>query len=628
MRKLPSDAFLPSGGFDREMSTPMSHPYHNGHGHDHDHAPTSIRPPPPNTSPIAPASAQFNGPHAPFQPSIYPFQPIHDYNPNQPSQNPNALGLSPSAYPRSGAAPSFNSPHASSQRLFETTPSSIRRSSSLSPTSIAPARAPHLSMPREPHATGLPAASPSLGVATSLSRSVSADAAAPQQTSLHLVQRLAQQNSLIREAWEAERTYLEANRKRAEEVYQEERAIMEDLREDWVNEKADLQREMQALRERLHRLEGENAALRTLASPGSQQYSAMVSPRLAPATGQRDSSETAALPPGLEGAARRPHFANAGGSRTSPNGQPDALAATRLDPRTQPETSPSRDFLASPDKQIDASIPLIDVQQIDPTLDGIFVKANAVQKTTFSETSAKSTPGTSPPTGDDAAEQEGTNTNRRTSSKAQTMQALAAGEIRRRTMHAGHTPNHSLSLFPTMTTMDGSGATRQSEATTPTAAASAPPEPEQNVAHEESAGDETEGENLAEPDPSAENSDGDRDVHMQPQLEPVDDMPLKGPLMVKNIPAQDEIFWAQVNKKLEPISHGENALPTVMRGVKDEDVDDVKPEASPVLSAVAPGDVAGAHDEPDDVGGKKTVEADVPLKLRTTTNFGAPFGAM
>lgn len=450
---------------------------------------------------------------------------------------------------------------------------------------------------------------------------MSADAAAPQQTSLHLVQRLAQQNSLIREAWEAERTYLEANRKRAEEVYQEERAIMEDLREDWINEKADMQREMQALREHIHRIEGENAALKSVVSPGSH-YSGMVSPRLGHTSGQRDTSELTSLPPGLEGAARRPHFANVGGSRTSPTGQAEGHATVPLDPRTQPETSPTRDFLASPDKETEASIPLIDVQEIDPTLDGIFVKANAVQRPTFAEASAKSTPGTSPPAGEDGhSEQKEPTIKRRTSSKAQTMQALAAGEIRRRTMHAGHTPNHSLSLFPTMTSLDRSDTTQQSEATTPTAT-SAPPEQREYAIGEDSTGEETEGDNLAEPDPSADNSDSDRpNAHMEPQLEPVDDVPLTGPLMVKNIPAQDEIFWAQVNKKLEPISNGQNALPAVMRGEQGYQASIERPDQPRFGSD-------GAQDLPEESDGKKAVEADVPLKMRSTTNFGAPFGAM
>ena len=174
-----------------------------------------------------------------------------------------------------------------------------------------------------------------------------------------------------------------------------------------------------------------------------------------------------------------------------------------------------------------------------------------------------------------------------------------------------------------MTTLDGSGTNQQSEATTPTAT-SVPPEQEESAIREDSTGEETEGENenLAEPDPSAENSDSDRqNAHMEPQLEPIDDLPLTGPLMVKNIPAQDEIFWAQVNKKLEPISNGQNALPAVMVGQQDDQASIEKPE-QPTFGT------DGAQDLPEESDGKKPVEADVPLKMRSTTNFGAPFGAM
>ncbi|KAJ3496264.1 hypothetical protein NLG97_g2779 [Lecanicillium saksenae] len=259
------------------------------------------------------------------------------------------------------------------------------------------------------------------------------------------------------------------------------------------------------------------------------------------------------LPPGLQGASRRPHMVSSNGSRTSPTGNGDPSAPTPLDPRTQPETSTSRDFLASRKKAGDAPIPLIDVHEIDPKLDGIFIKANAVRDT-FTTSSVKSSPATSPPTDQSSSEQEGT-LRRRTSSKAQTMQALAAGEMRRRTMHAGHTPNHSLSLFPTMTTLDGSMTAGQSEATTPTAVNKAPMDDEEEP---ETLPDPEHMEDAAEADKLPESPVEDVDeTQMEPRLEPQDDVPLKGPLMVKNIPAQDEIFWAQVNQKLEGISNSE-----------------------------------------------------------------------
>ncbi|ATY61761.1 hypothetical protein A9K55_008804 [Cordyceps militaris] len=563
MTRQPSDAFLPSGGFHHDALLPAS--------------PTSA------------STVELS--------TAYDLQPIYEYHTR--SSSPAAAAAADPRFAHS--APLFN--YASSHiPLASSLNSAIRRDSSLSPTDIGVARAPRPSMP--PPTVGSlsrDTVSPSLAVATSLTRSVSADAAAPQQTSLHLVQRLVQQNSLIREAWEAERKYLEANRKRAEEVYQEERTIMMDMRESWVGERAIMQRELHVVRERLQHLESENAGLKSLTSPSSQ-LSGLVSPAAAVGKSHADS-----LPPGLQGASQRPHFLSSNGSRTSPMGNPDQSASMPLDPRTQPETSSTRDFLVSRKRTNDAPIPLIDVHEIDPKLDGIFLKANAVRDTftqSSVKSSAKSSPATSPPADQSSSEQEGAPNKRRSSSKAQTMQALAAGELRRRTMHAGHTPNHSLSLFPTMTTLDGSMTAGQSEATTPTAA---------NKPVEE---DCQEPEVTTEPDRADAALETDKlpdapvdDMDETLRLEPKDDIPLKGPLMVKNIPAQDEIFWARVNQKLEGISHGEEeALPTVMKSQLAEHEKSMTNGASEAFEATKP------------------VEVDVPLKIRTTTNFGAPFG--
>lgn len=286
-----------------------------------------------------------------------------------------------------------------------------------------------------------------------------------------------------------------------------------------------------------------------------------------------------------------------------------------LDPRTQPETSSARDFLPSRTRTSDAPIPLIDVHEIDPKLDGIFIKANAVRDT-FTQSSIKSSPATSPPTDQSSSEHEGPS--RRSSSKAQTMQALAAGEMRRRTMHAGHTPNHSLSLFPTMTTLDGSMTAGQSEATTPTAVNKSvqdddqepQPEPAPKPEHVDVVQQE-------DKPPQDAPVDDVYETQQEARLEPKDDVPLKGPLMVKNIPAQDEIFWARVNQKLEGIRHSEEeALPTVMKSQQQlaAENDKDRPKAN------------GASDDTHEEPATKSVEADVPLKMRTTTNFGAPFG--
>ncbi|KAJ3502004.1 hypothetical protein NM208_g16818 [Fusarium decemcellulare] len=102
------------------------------------------------------------------------------------------------------------------------------------------------------------------------------------------------------------------------------------------------------------------------------------------------------------------------------------------------------------------------------------------------------------------------------------------------------------------------------------------------------------------------------------------------------MPAKDELFWEAVNKKLEPISQGQNALPAVMQ----VSVEDPETEAGPSgLNASLHGpktvgpvggdgstDAQAGADDSDGETGAKGIDADVPLKFKATSNFGAPFG--
>ena len=608
-----------------------------------------------------------------------------------------------------------------------------------------------------------------------LYRSVSADSAALPQSvgNHHLVQRLAQQNALIREAWEAERNYLEANRRRAEEVYQEERVIMEEVREGWENEKAAMLREMQVLKERIQRLEGENHTLKAVAAQ-SVQITGVVSPRESLRAASVDTSNASAvsapagfsghvglpgqsqqslsrqpqslqsqaqqplspqalaalarhslshpsgpqqslsqqqqqqrtlghldlaqqprhlslggqqpvlnsvlsqsihhhqqplpaeadpftLPPGLDGASRRPHFAKPGSSRTSPTGQPESSPFIPLDPRMQPQTSHAKDFLNSSTDESDSPVPVIDVQEVDPKLEGIPLKATAVQKYTFgANESANGSPAVSPPavTNQKLAEKPRPHAIKRLSSKDNTFQVLQAEESRRLTMHAGHTPNHSLSLFPTMSIAASStGAPQDDDDTSGQASISglasasgqasapaldAPDAPAEANEETERAAEKSLDHGKAKAGlidgPDDDGPSDDLDLGLPEEvMEPEDDVKLKGPLMIKNIPAQDEIFWDQVNKKLEPISQGRDALPTVMRAALDEEETAGSSSGLGVIREVAPVGGDASHDpgaqaagaEGEGGGGdrgRKGVEAEIPLKLKSTTNFGAPFG--
>ncbi|KAK5998953.1 hypothetical protein PT974_01337 [Cladobotryum mycophilum] len=638
-----SDSFLPSGALDCEM--PATY-YANGNS-------SSILSPPSSKPPFAApetTNERFSSPapHLPIDSSSLALNKSHT----------SYAGLAPytasSRAPLSSLSLSTSAPDPLPAFTFPPQPFStdsfLPHSAGLSSdasTFRSPASPNHLAL----SGTTLGHLIPGLDTSASLSRSISADGAVPQQQhhhhhqqpSSHLIQRLTHQNALIREAWEAERNYLEANRRRAEEVYQEERAIMEDVRESWHHEKSDLLHEVQLLRERIQRLEGENSALKAIASQsiqvtgvlsplasqrgdsvdGSAENSPSYFPIAADAvastseqillqmhTGMSSAEAAATLPPGLDGASRRPHFA-------SPPKQQLSSPPYILDPRTQPETSVLHDFLADSSEETETPVAVIDVQEIDPKLEGISLKATAIQKPTFTEEIATSPPITSPPAKLIGRHNRhiGSVLLKRGSSKEHTIQVLAAEESRRLTMHAGHTPNHSLSLFPTMTTATGaSSALARNEEDDDVAE-----NDDVNHAHDEV------------PPPG----DDVRDAE-EPLLEPTDDLPpLKGPLMIKNIPAQDDLFLAALNKKLEPISQGQDALPTVVQTPVAELDETHWPDTAISLSG---GDAAqdsqsviirdDDDDDDDNNLGNRSMERDVPLKLRTTTNFGAPFGMM
>lgn len=656
---LAANAFagLDTNGSSNRVSSakPTANGYHAGSTFDYTHQQPQPQPQPhahnqynhPLSSNRAVGAASITSPIPPHSASNY------HHNGFPPSVLPTSAHDSLAFVPTTTAFPAHPPPNSNNYYTHHSPPHSLQavpRSSYLSPTQTGRRNSP-------------PILPPDVNGASLLYRSVSADSAPPHSTNHHLVQRLAQQNALIREAWEAERNYLEANRRRAEEVYQEERVIMEEVREGWENEKATMLLEIQALKERIQRLEGENHTLKAVTAQ-SVQISGVVSPQASqqgdsiassanisaasasgvsvpnghptlhslPPQGILPESDPLSLPPGLDGASRRPHFAKVGSSRTSPIGQPDSSPFIPLDPRMQPQVSNPKDFLSSPSaEENDMPVPVIDVHELDPKLDGIPLKATAVQKFTFAANeSNNASPATSPPP---AAEKEPLdqarpNPIKRLSSKDHTIQVLRAEESRRLTMHAGHTPNHSLSLFPTMSIAASSTGPVQDDETPEKTLDSAPSAPEPKSEADD------------EPEPVAEDADvvipGEeaQEGHPEEVMDPEDDVKLKGPLMIKNIPAQDEIFWDQVNKKLEPISLGQDALPTVMRtSLGDEDAPGAPKGLEGFRAQVAPvgGDAshdagAGGDEAEAEVSGQKGVEGEIPLKLRSTTNFGAPFG--
>ncbi|SPJ85624.1 uncharacterized protein FTOL_11405 [Fusarium torulosum] len=658
--RLMPEAFMPSGGYD-SLSLNNHLPYHN----------TSNIPSPPTSYPRAGTlrhqypqhyldpcqqhnqdynQSQFQRGRIPPA-STLSFQP-NDSSPLSLESLRAAQSVPPNYRPYPQQADSFNT--------FDVRPATV------SPTHGGPPPAPEFRFPASSTAP-LPTVSSSSGLAgASLSRSVSADAVAATQSSLHVVQRLVQQNQSIREAWEAERNHLEANRRRVEEVYQEERLIMDEVRDTWEVEKEIMAREIEDLKERVHRLEGENSALKAVTAQ-SIQVTGVVSPLASQRGGSGEGSldnsyfpappgrltsraqnptipagismtDASFLPPGLDGASRRPHFSSSS-ARVSPTTQPESSPFVPLDPRMQTQNPTAKDFLPSPTEDVITPVPVIDVQEIDPKLEGIPLKATAVQKPTFAASASPSENPTSPVTSPPGAaaqspEQSRRPLNVRGSSKEYTLQALSAVESRRLTMHAGHTPNHSLSLFPKVNPADpasivGEGATPTVEsvlnldtATTEGEPRDTLPVPVQSDRRDSKVSFVSCTEEL---DPNA----------LDALMEPSDgDKPLKGPLMLRNMPAKDELFWEEVHKKLEPISQGLNSLPAVMQtsesiaGPSSLNIQAVGPKSVGPVGGDGSADAKAETDNSDGEGGGKAIEADVPLKLKSTSNFGAPFGAM
>lgn len=650
MTRLPSTAFLPSGAFDSDMSLSLDGSSFHGLDHDHHHKRlngnandsfdrlscrnfSSVIPPPsasslPRTTSNYPLLADISSPSLQSLPSLSNSESI-----------PFSLSSIPAPQPQNSRLPS----HLQFQ-AFPSDPST----SSLSPTLIGPSGH-RLPPPTSITATSKPTP-PHLppGVVGSLPRSVSVDAAASSHLSAQIVQRLNQQNALVREAWEAERNYLEANRRRIEEVYQEERIIMDQVCSAWETEKAEMAAEIQSLKQQIQRLEGENSTLKAVTAQSiraaglTSPYSAQQVMSPAPSSLSRPQNPTAstagvsARPNAISppGGTSVPHGPGGGGVRWLPQHLVGGSSHTSPTGIPGPQNPAPKDILASPDDASDAPVPIIDVHEIDSRLEGIPIKATAIQKPTFESAGSPPPPqhdgSQTPPSNacclpGSTDEDHGTTKHR---TRFQTMEALAAPESKRLTMHAGHTPNLSLSIVPSakMTDEDEDTSNGMVEESTPDKAC------EPAVEHQ---GSDAKGKGKEVATYTEEEGDSTVD-DPTPSLDAADDAPLKGPLMIRNMPAKDELFFAALNEKLEPISKGLDSLPTVMQGSGTEDsasLSEVPHQAADAKVAIDGEDETSKQTQektpPDvEIMREGDLESDFQLKFKNTSNFGAPFGVV
>lgn len=239
----------------------------------------------------------------------------------------------------------------------------------------------------------------------------------------------------------------------------------------------------------------------------------------------------------------------------------------------------------------------LDVSKINPRLEGIRLKAAAIQRPTFA-ISQVSPPlfcnqgdkNTSSVLEPESSAQASSSRKQDAelfvpkSSMAQTLHALATAESSRRRMHAGHTPSHSVAHFPLPVAEEVTEASLTA---------------------------------VGKDDERHHKKVQDEDVH----YEPADDKPLKGHLMAQSDGGPD-VFLDEFTKKLENISSGaEDGVPAVLRNQK-------QPPNEDILALEV--DVVGGTDDPGEGGVNVEVdaEADIPLKLKTSTNFGLPWGQL
>lgn len=428
-------------------------------------------------------------------------------------------------------------------------------------------------------------------------------------TQAQMIRRLMQQNGRIREAWEAERKYMEANRERAEEVYKEERAFMEEERAEWDAEKEVLLQEIQRLQQQLMSL-GVGSPPRDGFPTSTGLRGVGVGGWEASPESMKSSQSSQDLPTGSPGPAIKHHSSlpqlqtqlpqQGRGVKTAP--KPLEPLPERISIGPNIPSSGLSPAASEPDTN---PVPIVDVQEIHPELEGIPIKATTLQKSTF----------TDPPSRDESKDSSrspsplnaSSDSKAPRASKEHTMQVLAAHESARLIMHAGHTPSHSLSLMTTVASSGAATTTSSSGESTPTIQQGDGPVTDGDVEH------------------TAESSDLVTEDQSEPLYETTEDRPLKFPLMVRNMPAHDEIFFRKLSDKLEEVSkHREASLPAVLKDVGHlEGASETSSEAQQDVASEA-SDASTQKDQSSPKSGDEELE--IPLKIKKSSNFGAPFG--
>ncbi|KAL7621185.1 hypothetical protein AAE478_008502 [Parahypoxylon ruwenzoriense] len=589
MTRLPPDSFLPSGavpslsGNEQSVSSFASHL----HGR-----PTSV---------ISPLSLPRAINHFPL------------------FEESNLTGLPSQSRTHSPSAPEASRSPYRSKYIPDPIPPSVRdQRSTISPPTG--------------HRAGPSVISPSVVPASSLGVVSPLGIMPTVQSTEDLLRRKESQNRRLIESWLAERAHLEANRARADEVYQEERSIMDDERMLWVEEKAKLEKDLSEWKSRAEaaeKLRDQMAdlikSLQTKSSIGTKFF---------------DGSTEVSVGTIRGGGVGSPEKFIQSQPTVGPGGLPDrlspmaALTNTRLGP-TMPESKPfipldprmqgTSPRVGSPKPQQEL-VPSIDIHEVIPELEGIRVRPQAVQKPTFTDekpASPSAEPKKLSPPKQDLGRP-------RVVPAELTKEALQAPESDRLTMHAGHTPNHSMSLSRLHTVQSTAAANTATSSGAPTPTYH-PSENGQGKTQEQSSQNQmTDAGNSLGIFKDLEARDGIGNARQDPEAAEADvlddhDPELKGPLHLRNLPAADEPFLQSLTSKLEHVRANDIA-PTVL-----------EKQTAPSLPGVQQGPIEPKPttqieaDEAHDAHGESAEgldEEDIPLKLKKSNNFGQPLGQL
>ncbi|KAG9242646.1 hypothetical protein BJ878DRAFT_481838 [Calycina marina] len=230
----------------------------------------------------------------------------------------------------------------------------------------------------------------------------------------------------------------------------------------------------------------------------------------------------------------------------------------------------------------------VDISRVHPGLEGIPIKASVLDPmfvATVLSPSANSpvgfSPNGAPPRPASDKENRAPMSRESSGERVKAIELALHPEDKRLTMNAGHTPNHSVTNFPVFTEAGTGSATPTLEANT-------------QASHLR---------NNTEANEISEALDGDK--------------VLSGPLTLTNLPAKDEFFLNELDAKLAKVEK-ENS-----RENSDDEASDHEPKTPSVSNATSP-NMSTTVDEI--VGGIEEDVAGPPLRMKSSTNFGAPFG--